>query len=247
MEAKNALARRNRLGQRPDRGQARRRRRQGAAAGPGGPRRRGRRWSSWSGAGQAGHRHAGGRARRGQGEHRGRQGERGGRRPRSSSRRARSPWPSRRSPALCHWCARIPRSGPSIRGKARDGEAALKAAQAHLDRPSRSRSPSECSDVKAESTITPAESPVRARPLPARRGRRGPRAWRQGPDPGEPGGRLHGDLPAVRAGRPGLKSVPKARTVDYVPDRAIPATSASCPRKRSSRPSRSRPGASARS
>ena len=62
---------------------------------------------------------------------------------------------------------------------------------------------------------------ARARALSPGRAGRGARRRRQGADAGEPGRRLHGDLPAVASRRPRSKIGAEARiTVDYEPNRA---------------------------
>ena len=252
----NRAAGGDRVGQRPDRGEARRRGRQGAAAGQGGPRRRRRPRQAGPGAGAAGHRHAGGRAGRGQGERRRRAGAAGGRQGlhrqaeerdrarRDRGRRARAS-SSRRAPA---------RSGSyDVRKTTLETTtAAPRGGEGACCRPPSSRSRSrEANAATVQTRIDDAtlKSPVTGRVL-----------YRLA-EPGEvlgAGGKaltlvnledvyMEIFLPSEQA----AAREDRRRGADHrrlrIPTARSPATSASSRRRRSSLPSRSRRAASARS
>ena len=201
-------ARGDRVGQRPASREARRRRRQGAAAGQGDPRRRGRPGQAGSGAGAAGHRHAGGGAGRGQGERRRRAGAAGGRQGlhRQAEERDRA-GRDRGSSARSKLVAEGAGSQRELRrphDEAGDDQGHARARRRRCCRPPSSRSRSrEANAATIQTRIDDAtlKSPVTGRVLYrlAEAGR-GPRRRRQGADAGEPGGRLHGDLPALGGG-----------------------------------------------
>ena len=194
-------------GQRPDRRQAGRRLREGAAAGQGGPRRRRGDGEARSGAGAARHRHAGGRSwPRPRRPSPPRRSASPSPRPPSSSRRARSTWPRSRPRARSAWWRRAPaRSGisTSARTKLETTKASLARGPGHAaDRdPERRGGEGERGDhPDPHRRRHPEVAGHGAGPLSPGRARRGPARRRQGADAGEPGGHLHGDLPPLEGG-----------------------------------------------